>query len=415
MFPQADILRFNEISNGGLLLYGLIFNPEGNLGGSYNNVERISVSSGRHTVYKASIEGRDCILKEHVMNNNREIKRLLKETRILKTLNHPAVASIDEVVLGTDGSKAYIQMPFYKGGNMLNWLNQRNQSKQQMKAVLHEITRAIEYIHDKQVIHCDIKLENIFMTSASPNALPKLGDFDTSKDSNSMITNTTTTVINGGTNIYMSPERFSGSVATEASDIYSLGVLMLLALSDRAEELSIQLSSTLTLHLHDKILQSVRSYITDANERNLIQSLLEINPDSRKTAKEVLQHSYFDLSGRLLELQRREEEQRVAEEKKERNNQTAKCILCLHDFRLFDGLCSFDEEFKHFMCRSCLDDHVNNQVKIENIDQFSKADSQIVFPLKAIECTSRCFTEIEIARNISEETFKLYIDHLCTT
>ena len=167
--------------------------------------------------------------------------------------------------------------------------------------------------------------------------------------------------------------------------------------------------------MHDKILQSVRSYITDANERNLIQSLLEINPDSRKTAKEVLQHSYFDLSGRLLELQRREEEQRVAEEKKGRNNQTAKCILCLHDFRLFDGLCSFDEEFKHFMCRSCLDDHVNNQVKIETIDQFSEDDSQIVFPLKAIECTSRCFTEIEIARNISEETFKLYIDHLCTT
>ena len=105
-------------------------------------------------------------------------------------------------------------------------------SLEQLRMVLHTVTRGVEFLHMKDVIHCDLKLENIFMSSSAPNASPVIGDFDVSKDLDARRIETTATS-SGGTSMYLSPERQDHQPATAATDVYALGVVFVLALSEK--------------------------------------------------------------------------------------------------------------------------------------------------------------------------------------
>lgn len=178
-------------------------------------------------MYKATLDGKVCVLKEYRLLDPSESKGLMREARKIQELNQPSIVDIDGVVLGDGNWHAYIQMPFYTGGYMPEWMEKGERSEEELWAILHEVTAAIEYIHSKGKIHCDIKVENIFMATELSFASPKLSDFDISKSPDAQASITTATSI-AGTNIYISPERFSGGRASKQADIYALGVMMIL-------------------------------------------------------------------------------------------------------------------------------------------------------------------------------------------
>ena len=117
-----------------------------------------------------------------------------------------------------------MQQPFYSGGDMRSWLAAQRPSAAQVKAVLHQVVRGVEYLHGKGIVHCDLKLENVFMSAAAPNASPKIGDFDVSKDPEARRAETTITTSVGGTALYLSPERLAAQPArTKGATVYRKG------------------------------------------------------------------------------------------------------------------------------------------------------------------------------------------------
>ena len=114
---------------------------------------------------------------------------------------------------------------------MADWLARHKLNGKQLKAVLHEILRAIDHLQSKNIVHCDIKLENVFMTSDFPFASPKLGDFDISKDNDIRTRDASMSTVFGGTHVYIAPELIDRKAASKASDIYAFGVLMFLSMS----------------------------------------------------------------------------------------------------------------------------------------------------------------------------------------
>ena len=187
LFPKADILSFSEL--GCLVNEGLIFQPAD--GGSFSDVHKIY--AGRHDIYSGTLAGVRYVLKEHSFSDVKDKKLMMKEVNILKSLEHPCIVEVTSVVLSQHSQdlKAYIQQPLYGGGDMLHWLAEQRPNTAQLRAVLHQVVRGTEYLHGKGIVHCDLKLRNVFMSSASPNASPRIGDFDVSKDSDARCTETT--------------------------------------------------------------------------------------------------------------------------------------------------------------------------------------------------------------------------------
>jgi serine/threonine protein kinase len=76
--------------------------------------------------------------------------------------------------------KVFIQTPFRVGGSMKRWLGVSQRSVSHKLDVLSKIADGFGAIHSRDVVHHDIKLENIVMDSNEENATSGICDFDTS-------------------------------------------------------------------------------------------------------------------------------------------------------------------------------------------------------------------------------------------
>ena len=74
-----------------------------------------------------------------------------------------------------------------------------------VKLYSYQLLRSIAYIHAKGILHCDIKLENIFMDADSSHASPLLADFDISKDAEQRATQTQDATRIQGTTLSVAP------------------------------------------------------------------------------------------------------------------------------------------------------------------------------------------------------------------
>jgi chemotaxis protein histidine kinase CheA len=158
---------------------------------------------------------------------------------------------------------------------------------------MRELLRGVEHIHRSDVVHCDLKPANIFLSDGPDGSLqPKIGDFDVSKDNTERTlwagtTATRSTV--AGTVDYMAPELFKGQRATPASDIFSFALMLFEVHFPRASRPSgLSLSSgrqqlSLPSHSNPALI-------------DLLGRMLSVDPARRPTATQALSHAYFTSS-----------------------------------------------------------------------------------------------------------------------
>ena len=120
----------------------------------------------------------------------------------------------------------------------------------------------------------------------------------------------------GGTTLYLSPERLSGELASCASDVYALGIVLLLATSSEGCDTLIKAWSSVP---HEEAKRAIAAHVgaRPAEDRTLLQAMLQAVPGVRPSATDTLQHPYLAFSSvtSLLDeqLQRQKEEQEAAE------------------------------------------------------------------------------------------------------
>ncbi len=182
---------------------------------------------GMGVVYKAEDMklGRSVAIKflpPHLASSVENKSRFLQEAKAAAALNHPNILSIYEID-EQDGS-LFIVMEFIEGETLKSYIyNIKSGSGiPYIKATewLIQIGQGLKAAHDKNIIHRDIKSENIMITN---DGQLKIMDFGLAKlQGNSGLTKTGTSL---GTLSYMSPEQAQGLPADHRSDIWSLGVV----------------------------------------------------------------------------------------------------------------------------------------------------------------------------------------------
>jgi serine/threonine protein kinase/formylglycine-generating enzyme required for sulfatase activity len=180
---------------------------------------------GMATVYRAEQKNlnRTVALKvihQNLVHDAEFVARFIREAQLSASLNHTNIVTVHDV--GSVGSVHYMAMEFLEGEDLHQIVKQKGALyyKDVAKWMI-PVAEALNYIHDKGLIHRDIKSSNIIITS---EGRPVLMDFGIAYASNGTKLTQTGTVI--GTPEYMSPEQAQGKPIDHRSDLYSLGVVM---------------------------------------------------------------------------------------------------------------------------------------------------------------------------------------------
>ena len=105
------------------------------------------------------------MLKEYELKDTSEWKRLAKEVKLLHLLAHPHITTVEAMFVQTEPYAAYLQLPYYSGGDMLLWLTVHQPEMWHRKALLGQLCEALHHMHDHGIGHGDVKLQNVLVFS----------------------------------------------------------------------------------------------------------------------------------------------------------------------------------------------------------------------------------------------------------
>jgi len=192
----------------------------------YEVVDKIG-QGGHGVIYKAfdKLLGREVVLKFLFRNQvPSEMARryFLREAKTTASLNHPNIVTLYD--MGQIGENLYIAMEFIKGITLEDYLRDHADAldMSELLSIIEQLCSALQYAHDRHIIHRDIKPGNVMLTGPDQKVV-KLMDFGLAK---ALDDNPHKTQIICGTPLYMSPEQILGDFVDHVSDIYSLGILV---------------------------------------------------------------------------------------------------------------------------------------------------------------------------------------------
>ncbi|XP_065827270.1 serine/threonine-protein kinase Nek11-like [Oscarella lobularis] len=145
-----------------------------------------------------------------------------REAKLLSKLDHPHIVKFHDSFL--DGEYFYIVTEYCEGGDLDGKIKKWRESGKEFddKLILAwfiQLVMAVQYLHDRRVLHRDLKTRNIFLK----NNVIKLGDFGISRI---LLGSTEMATTFAGTPYYMSPEVLKHEMYNSKSDIWSLGVVL---------------------------------------------------------------------------------------------------------------------------------------------------------------------------------------------
>jgi serine/threonine-protein kinase len=146
---------------------------------------------------------------------------LFQEAQLLALLNHPYITKVFDA--GEYQGCIYIVMERIKGKSLHNFITIKKPNVKTRLELFIKICEAIEHSHQNQVLHADIKPDNVLIDE---NQNPKIFDFNITQKQHFFEDKTTTPLI-ALSKDFASPEQQKGDHLTQKSDVYSLGKLLL--------------------------------------------------------------------------------------------------------------------------------------------------------------------------------------------
>ncbi|MEU3916687.1 protein kinase [Streptomyces sp. NPDC029004] len=151
-------------------------------------------------------------------------ERVLREARALARVNHPHVVTIHHIVDGAEHTYPWLVMELVTGGSLQDRLNKGPMTPVEAAGMGRDVLAALRAAHDVGIQHRDVKPANVLLR---PDGRPVLTDFGIAAIRESTSLTMTGSII--GTPDYMAPERISGDDGGPGSDLWSLAMMLYVA------------------------------------------------------------------------------------------------------------------------------------------------------------------------------------------
>ncbi|NXH77998.1 NEK1 kinase, partial [Hydrobates tethys] len=255
----------------------------------YIKVRKIGEGSfGKAILVKAKENGQQYVIKEINISkmSNKEREESRREVAVLANMKHPNIVLYRESF--EENGCLYIVMDYCEGGDLFKKINAQKGilfSEDQILDWFVQICLALKHIHDRKILHRDIKSQNIFLTK---DGTIQLGDFGIARVLNSTAELARTCI---GTPYYLSPEICQNKPYNNKSDIWALGcVLYEMCTLKHAFEAGNMKNLVLKIISGPFPPVSVH-YSYDL--RNLLSQLFKRNPRNRPSVNSILEKNFI--------------------------------------------------------------------------------------------------------------------------
>ncbi|XP_055969803.1 serine/threonine-protein kinase Nek1 isoform X1 [Sorex fumeus] len=255
----------------------------------YARLQKIGEGSfGKAILVKSTEDGRHYVIKEISISrmSNKEREESRREVDLLADMKHPNIVQYKESF--EENGCLYIVMDYCEGGDLFKRINAQKGILFQEDQILDwfvQICLALKHVHDRKILHRDIKSQNIFLTK---DGTVQLGDFGIARVLNSTVDLARTCI---GTPYYLSPEICENKPYNNKSDIWALGCVLyeMCTLKHAFEAGSMK---NLVLKIISGSCPPVSLHYS-SDLRNLLSQLFKRNPRERPSVNSILEKGFI--------------------------------------------------------------------------------------------------------------------------
>jgi serine/threonine-protein kinase len=201
----------------------------------------------------------------------------LQEARAAANLSHPNIVTVFD--FGHDDDRLYIVMEYVSGTDLKTMMRRQGPLPiRRAVSLMVKIARGVGYAHRAGLVHCDLKPQNILVTT---DGGAKITDFGISRALASISPDERVDVVWGSPQ-YFAPEQAAGGPPSPSSDVYSLGVILYEMLTGRLPFEADDAQTLAALHLNaDPVPPSALNPTIPEDLNNIILKVLSKEPSSR--------------------------------------------------------------------------------------------------------------------------------------
>ncbi|XP_026743527.1 MAP/microtubule affinity-regulating kinase 3-like isoform X4 [Trichoplusia ni] len=251
--------------------------------------------------------------------NPGSLQKLFREVRIMKMLDHPNIVKLFQVI--ETEKTLYLVMEYASGGEVFDYLVLHGRMKEkEARAKFRQIVSAVQYCHQKRIIHRDLKAENLLL-DGEMNI--KIADFGFSNE----FTPGAKLDTFCGSPPYAAPELFQGKKYDGPEvDVWSLGVILYTLVSG-----SLPFDGSTLRELRERVLRGkyrIPFYMSTDCE-NLLKKFLVLNPAKRASLESIMRDKWMNTGYEDDELRPYVEPQQDFKDHKRIGEDVIEALVCL--------------------------------------------------------------------------------------
>ena len=234
------------------------------------------------------------VLRKKFLDSKAQLDQFNREARSAARLIHPSIVTIYDVC--DAGDISYILMEYVEGVSLKAFEEQNGRMDPALAVALTaQLASALDHAHKHNIIHCDIKPQNIVLTESM---VPKIIDFGISRIVSNETMAFTASVV--GSVHYFSPEQAQGLPVTAQSDIYSLGIVFYEMLTGRVPFDGSNAVSVARMQVEDTA-PPLRKYWPEAPDalQRIIDKALAKNQQDRYASAEDMRNDLMEVKNRI--------------------------------------------------------------------------------------------------------------------
>ncbi|KAI9181644.1 hypothetical protein LWI28_017068 [Acer negundo] len=215
---------------------------------------------------------------------------LLKEISILSTINHPNIIRFLEAIETKE--RIYLVLEYCDGGDLAAYLHRHGKvSEAVARHFMRQLAAGLQVLHEKHLIHRDLKPQNLFLSTNEATPVLKIGDFGFARS----LTPQDLADTLCGSPLYMAPEIIQNHKYDAKADLWSVGAILFQLVTGKPP-----FDGNNHLQLFQNILRSTELWFPPGALEDLhpdcvdlCRSLLRQNPVERITFKEFFTHKFL--------------------------------------------------------------------------------------------------------------------------